>query len=709
MYSPSELISSGPDCKSCMQKQHPPAFSLILLAVIFSTLTLSCSSAGSGTEAQTTGQPLRSGAFQLRVMEESLLAGGEFSLAQETDGSDIQLKLEAYNVHDLKALYVELTYDPALYTPAGSPAEVLLSQTGSVLQLTASKLPGSLYHGQVLTNWPQRAGFSGCGTVVSFRFQQASQSETAWTSRSMAAAPSSDKASQYLSYSVLDGKLSWYYANPGDYDQNGLVGISDLTPLGVHFGKAGPFADSSALSVVDGDGNGLISISDITPIGTNFGNHVDSYAVYGSSSETDYPAANTADNGPGTRRLGTVPLSGNNWDATKRRSYEFMMDSPIVAGRYWVRPASAGNVGTASRLTSPYQPGWHLTDVFSYGSNIQAGAEADLAIVNGRPAILIFHSDGVNPNTKVSYRTAADELGEQWNVPVPLDNLGLNVGWTDLAQVNGKPAFCWYDDGTGRVYYKGAIDSEGMQWNNQVLVFDGYTFMALLTEHAGKPVAGYRSGGQLLLSLALDAEGGTWLPGVEQYGPIGQWQQETAIISLPGGMGTATEDLNSGALQFVYAQVSGTSISPQAPVTVFPGGVGYNLSLAIDMADGLPFVVTRRSPSNKLYFSYSEDSTGGSWTTPDITGLAGTASHFNAAGAYGVPWVVYYDDTTGFLGSGHASAPQSTSWTNEANILEIPPAGSNAIYGIRMARAGIHPAVSFNHTAANSIIYAVFY
>jgi len=34
------------------------------------------------------------------------------------------------------------------------------------------------------------------------------------------------------------GKLVWEYANDGDYNQNSLVSISDLTPLAIHYGHS---------------------------------------------------------------------------------------------------------------------------------------------------------------------------------------------------------------------------------------------------------------------------------------------------------------------------------------------------------------------------------------------------------------------------------------------------------------------------------------
>ena len=108
-------------------------------------------------------------------------------------------------------------------------------------------------------------------------------------------------------------ELRWMERCIGDYDQNGEVGISDLTPLGQRFGyfvryydpqgtgkpdwpgysplddggvtpPAPPAPGSGASNWrnarIDGDGNGEINISDITPIAVHWQQHLVGYCVY---------------------------------------------------------------------------------------------------------------------------------------------------------------------------------------------------------------------------------------------------------------------------------------------------------------------------------------------------------------------------------------------------------------------------------------------
>jgi len=73
--------------------------------------------------------------------------------------------------------------------------------------------------------------------------------------------------------------LEWRHFMLGDYDLNGEVNVSDITPVGVHFGKTSASPDWADASVADGDGNGEVNIADITPIGQNFGALLSGYVV----------------------------------------------------------------------------------------------------------------------------------------------------------------------------------------------------------------------------------------------------------------------------------------------------------------------------------------------------------------------------------------------------------------------------------------------
>ncbi|MEP0813894.1 MAG: hypothetical protein HRF49_04420, partial [bacterium] len=74
--------------------------------------------------------------------------------------------------------------------------------------------------------------------------------------------------------------LSWTYANKGDYNQDGEVGISDVTPIALNFGAlTNDGTNDEAERVVDGSGSGEVGIDDVTPIALNYLAVVQSYTI----------------------------------------------------------------------------------------------------------------------------------------------------------------------------------------------------------------------------------------------------------------------------------------------------------------------------------------------------------------------------------------------------------------------------------------------
>ncbi|MCB1222256.1 hypothetical protein KDL30_16490, partial [bacterium] len=80
--------------------------------------------------------------------------------------------------------------------------------------------------------------------------------------------------------------LEWTYVNDADYDRNGVVSISDLTPIGLGFGKQNSDPAWENFRVADGDGNGEINLADVTPVGRNFGNNISHWMLQNSFTGT---------------------------------------------------------------------------------------------------------------------------------------------------------------------------------------------------------------------------------------------------------------------------------------------------------------------------------------------------------------------------------------------------------------------------------------
>jgi len=127
------------------------------------------------------------------------------------------------------------------------------------------------------------------------------------TTARFASAPPTGEANRVSDLSITDNgdgtfTLTWHYRNLGDYDQNGTVGIEDITPLAQHFGE-----DTAPENEwIDGDLDGRVHISDITPIAMHFAAEVHHYAVEGAAEEAgayELVSEILQDTGSGEERL----------------------------------------------------------------------------------------------------------------------------------------------------------------------------------------------------------------------------------------------------------------------------------------------------------------------------------------------------------------------------------------------------------------------
>ena len=166
---------------------------------------------------------------------------------------------------------------------------------GTLLRTNAEGNPSSSVDSQelsnILTELAQAQPPEGVDPGVFFTLKEelARQLNSRGDSRVVSKPPEDERDRQvWLAAEGVPGDytLKWYYRNVGDYNQDGNVGIADITPLAVHFGKS---YDAEAepqclLAAVDGDGNGVIGIADVTPIAVNFGVACSGYRVEGSPS-----------------------------------------------------------------------------------------------------------------------------------------------------------------------------------------------------------------------------------------------------------------------------------------------------------------------------------------------------------------------------------------------------------------------------------------
>lgn len=300
--------------------------------------------------------------FQLDVMDETFDFGATaqdltLAVSAETD-THVVVDVVATGAQGLKALYFALEYDPAKYQPMVVEPTDAMGDKADLLRLMAVERPGRMQYGQTLVHQEYQVGFTGSATLAQVSFRKDLVNLVRGTSTPPGPQPASQVTT--LEFDGVD-QLTWYYAFQGDYGQDGVVSVSDLTPLGANFNEVAPgglntlFPIDSVESQVDGDSNGGLFITDLTPIGANIGKDaLGGFHVYASSTAADYPSPVTASNGAGATDLGSVLVSAaDNVGAkvTQRLAFTFTVGAPVANDVYWVRAVdSAGAPGIASNF-----------------------------------------------------------------------------------------------------------------------------------------------------------------------------------------------------------------------------------------------------------------------------------------------------------------------------------------------------------------------
>lgn len=83
---------------------------------------------------------------------------------------------------------------------------------------------------------------------------------------------------------VAGWELEWRYVNVGDYNLDGMVNVSDLTPIGQHYEAAAGDLSWNVAQNADGNADGMITINDITAIGQNYQAFISGFNIYGAAS-----------------------------------------------------------------------------------------------------------------------------------------------------------------------------------------------------------------------------------------------------------------------------------------------------------------------------------------------------------------------------------------------------------------------------------------
>jgi PKD repeat protein len=206
--------------------------------------------------------------------------------------------------------------------------------------------------------------------------------------------------------------LTWHYYNKGDYNQDGTVGVSDITPLAMHFGEGWAIGQENTLpAVVDGSGDGTVNIADVTPIAMNFGVEAASYVIESCATEggtyadvQSVPIADGLDKDANRMRFATnISFEPTLWYRVAPADSSLVHGIPSNAVQHAVPGSPVASI--VPDLTTGYEP-------LTVSLDASGSTDSDGTIVKYEwdpEGDGIFSIDtGTTPNTSVTYTVAGE-------------------------------------------------------------------------------------------------------------------------------------------------------------------------------------------------------------------------------------------------------------------------------------------------------------
>lgn len=700
----------------------------IMSAVLAMLGLAGCSSGRDAVPAAATDQAARG--ISLRILPESSIGNPAALelLVSEADGlTKVQVLLHEDSA--LSALYYEIDYDSELLSPQEYAAEAAIGER-QILGLAVNNAAGSIQFGHVLPHFDSEAPLSDGGSLATLQFRHEAQlamRRTTQAPRSIrAAAPTQVFAGPAFSGSDML-LCAVQYTNPGDYDQNGLVTISDLTPLALHFGKTGPFAQDVAYigfgsypveSLVDGDGNGEINLADLTVIGQNFGNDaLGGYNIYASGTLDALPADAAADST--IPPVVSVPFADGVGDTTvdRLRYNYFQPSAPADSFYFWSRPVDqTGAEGTPSEpvllaaapspvlslATAPLSgtgsegDPLYVDPVIDYQLALSSVVDGDVTLSPEAQYYLIGGFDVIGGSGRIIEIEGIATAARSASFAVP------NVGELDQATAILDIVDIYQGNFSIVGVYKGRIS------NTLFFRAPDLDNLAPVAVISADSVTGIAPWTVTLSTLGSSDFDGT----LEQY----DWDLDgDGTYEIEAGSPNQSYDLNSGGTHTVRLRVTdddlATAVATKELTT--EGWLSVTLDSVSDtlpadpmlsIIDGKPAVAYRRF--NTLYYIRAADAAGKTWNLPKAVPSSVTAQHISLRELAGGRPAMAYKRSTADQGIYYVvgNAPDATSFEQvriTSNQLDHSPS-LNIIDG--------NPALAYVwHTGDVDDPYSIYY
>jgi PKD repeat protein len=548
--------------------------------------------------------------------------------------------------------------------------------------------------------------------------------------RTASTPPMGETSATVLTYNASASTLAWRYYSHGDYNQDGLVGISDLTPLGQHYGEGSPlgagqpFPPDSLGAVIDGNGDGIINISDITQIGQNYGVLVAGYRIYASEVTYPYPVEPAGPNREGAMLLDTVDMdAGSDIPGERRRFYSQVVPTEEEQ-YYWVRPYHESADGVASNLVEvqvpPNQPPEAV--LLHYGAartpahirwDALASRDDDGAVVRYE---WDFDDDGEfeydsEDATQVSFYYY--EEGQYTCTLRVTDDEGATD--TDATDIYVYELATWHvnladerlEESPGQNPIKRPI---------RLLEADGHPAMFYTRQmYERDPVTG--SDWAVVYTKADDPHGENWsepqLMAWQNFGVIYETFRGTAAIvdghpavvcqySIPVDFDLKTQLLYRRAGDPAGSSWPDPIVAYQYTWNGQPELDEKGLMLAsLSVVEGRPAIIGRDAGDMPSRYTRANDSNGSSWPLPWETDFE-LDSNEDLAIVSGLPAVVSYETDHDDLLYYRALGVDATAWSEEAVLIDEHEKPTNKM---QLISAAGHPAVVYYDTVTDDLKY----
>jgi hypothetical protein len=270
--------------------------------------------------------------------------------------------------------------------------------------------------------------------------------------------------------------LRWEYRNTGDYDQNGTVGVADITPIAMHFGHA--IGTDGMDAVIHPGPTGSVGVSDVTAIAMNYGVDVAHYVVTSSPTETGSystyvmsPFSDGVSGSGGWKEFAAVSaydpalwykvypedLSGNPGQECAPLQVASIGTPPTITG---VSPQT-GQSGTSFSPVVTY-----TGDTATYAYWDFGGGGAPDTITNISPTTTLGAAGSYSASVTLTNGAGSDTFNftlvvtaaPTWNT-YQLLSASLVGDFISFSLINGKPALALIEQSTGYLDYMRATAS----------------------------------------------------------------------------------------------------------------------------------------------------------------------------------------------------------------------------------------------------------